>query len=339
MLMALRESQAPALFGAAKSVGTGGGRTDLTDASAGAISSLAELGLGVEAPDVGTLRESSPKRLSSAMDDEEQCRTAAEILSVMALVDGDLDAARIGTVMDFADDLGVSGAWLDDLAASVKPDLEPVIADMNDHNLRSITEGHTDLASVGDLDRWFAPYDVTTDETLAARYDDLEKLPPGTLGREVWSFYDTHGTPMPGRPHGVNEAFGTPHASAHLISGYDTTPQGEMLVSTFTSRMHPVFPMSGHVLPVIYSWHLGIECNALAGWDRGALDPAKFWVAWDRGHHASGDTFRDDFSMLDHAEEPIEAVRRSFDVPRLDPAYAASGDAAGDEANERQPAA
>src|SRR5215475_1846561 len=162
MLMALSESQAPALFGAAKAVGTGGGRSNLTDASADAISSLAQLGFGVDAPDIGTLRESSPKRLTAAMADEEQCRTAAEILSVMALVDGDLDASRIGTVMDFADDLGVTGPWLDDLAssASVKPDLEPVIADMNDHNLRSITNGRVDRATVGDVDQWFAPYDA-----------------------------------------------------------------------------------------------------------------------------------------------------------------------------------
>jgi hypothetical protein len=328
MLMALSEGQAPALFGAAKAVGTGGGHGDLTDASADAISSLAQLGFGVDAPDIGTLRESSPKRLTAAMADDEQCRTAAEILSVMALVDGNLDESRIGTVMDFADDLGVAGPWLNDLAASasasVKPDLEPVIADMNDHNLRSITNGQVDRTTVGDVDRWFAPYDANADEALAERYDNLQTLPGGTLGREVWSFYDAHDSAMPGRPGGVNEEFGTPHASAHLISGYDTTPQGEMLVSTFTSRMHPVFPMSGHVLPVIYSWHLGIECNALAGSDTGALDPAKFWVAWNRGRHATGDTFGDDFVMWDHAEETIDRVRDSFDVPPLDRVYAAA---------------
>ena len=72
----------------------------------------------------------------------------------------------------------------------------------------------------------------------------------------------------------MNEMFGTPHDCTHVIWGYDTTPQGELLVSTFTSRMHPVFPMAGHVLPVIYSWHVGIEFNKLAGSYKGALDPA-----------------------------------------------------------------
>ena len=41
------------------------------------------------------------------------------------------------------------------------------------------------------------------------------------------------------------------HDSTHVLSGYDTSPQGELLVSTFTAGMHPHEPMSGHILPVI----------------------------------------------------------------------------------------
>ena len=82
--------------------------------------------------------------------------------------------------------------------------------------------------------------------------------------------------------------------------------------------------MSGHVLPVIYSWHLGIECNDLAGSYTGALDPAKFWMAWDRGRHASGDTFGQEFTIWEQAEKSLDDVRDAFDVEPLDPAFAAS---------------
>jgi len=324
MLMALDDRQAPALFGAAKAVGTGGGRSDLSDATAGAISSFAHFGLGVDTPDIGTLREASPSRLGAAMDDSDQCRDAMDVLGVMALVDGTLDAARIETVRDYAAKLDVDDAWLDDLENSLDPDLEPVIADMNDHNLRSITNDRVDLADVGDVERWFRPYADDPDALLAERYADLETLPDGTFGKDVWSFYDRHDFALPGAPGAVNESFGTPHASAHVLAGYDTTPQGEMLVSAFTSRMHPVFPMSGHVLPVIYSWHLGIECNDLAGSYTGALDPAKFWMAWDRGRRASGDTFGQEFTIWDQAEKSLDDVRDAFDVQTLDPAFAAS---------------
>jgi hypothetical protein len=43
--------------------------------------------------------------------------------------------------------------------------------------------------------------------------------------------------------------------------------------------MHSQEPMSGHILPVIMSWHLGIELVHLAGSSTGQLDPEKFWLA------------------------------------------------------------
>ncbi len=92
--------------------------------------------------------------------------------------------------------------------------------------------------------------------------------------------------------------------------------------------MHPVYPMDGHILPVIYSWHLGIEFNKLAGSYRGALDPAKFWVAWDRGLQTTGDTFAADFTLWDHVEEPFEDVREAFGVVPLDIRHAASSEGA-----------
>lgn len=325
MLLAVDDAAATVFLGAAKAVGTRGGRGQISDESAAAVQSLAGLGLGVDAPDVATLAESTPGHLAAALTETDQCTTSVEILAVMALVDGALDPARISSVLDYADALDVDDDWLSDLAMSLEPDLSPVIADMDDKNLRSITDGRLDLSRIDDIDRWLMPYEEDdVDPALADRYQDLASLPTGTFGHDFWAFYDRHHFAFPGQPDAVNEVFGMPHASAHVISGYDTTPQGEMLVSTFTSRMHPVYPMSGHVLPVIYSWHLGIEFNELAGSYQGALDPAKLWVAWGRGRHCQGDTFDESFSLWDQAEMPVDRVRDSLDVTPLDPVDAAS---------------
>ena len=101
------------------------------------------------------------------------------------------------------------------------------------------------------------------------------------FGRAFWTHYRSNGYPFPGEPEGLNERFATPHDSTHVLSGYDTTPRGEVLVSTFTAAMHRREPMSGHILPVIFSWHLGIQLNAVAKHATGALDPEAFWLAWD----------------------------------------------------------
>lgn len=317
------------LLGAARMVAAGGAEGSLSDAAAGAVTSLAVLGLGVEAPDLSALPANGPPGLAHALDYAEQVVTSIEILAVMALVDGTLDATRIGQVVAFADGLGFHPDWLDDLTLSLADDLTPVIEDMGSRNLRSVTDGRLDLTAVDDINHWLEPYSGDSrDDQLALRYRQLSELPPGSLGHEFWSFYDRHHFAFPGQPGAVNEIFGTPHDCTHLISGYDTTPQGELLVSTFTSRMHPIFPMPGHVLPVIYSWHLGIEFNTLAGSYRGALDPAKFWVAWDRGLRATADTFDSNFDFWDHVEVPLTGIRESFGVSQLDPAHAASSQGA-----------
>lgn len=324
MILDLDEPVAQLLLGAARSVATAGGSAPLSDRAAGAIASLASLALGAGPPDLGADDPVDPVTLASALDDDDRAATAAELLGVVALVDGSLDRGRIDQVAGFAGAMGVQDHWLADLVQSLEPDLGPVIADMGDRNLRSVTDGRLGVAEIGDVDAWLLPYGGDgADPDLAARYRALGDGHEGTLGHAFWSFYDRHGFAFPGEPGAVNEVFGTPHDTTHVLSGYDTSPQGELLVSTFTSRMHPIHPMEGHVLPVIYSWHLGIEFNKLAGSYRGALDAPKFWVAWERGLRTTGDAFAEGFRFWDHVSEPIDGVREAFGIPALDPAHAA----------------
>jgi ubiquinone biosynthesis protein Coq4 len=167
------------------------------------------------------------------------------------------------------------------------------------------------------------PYRQQADLDLASRYQALGELAPGTFGRAFWEIYQKNGYAFPGQEQGVNARFGTPHDSTHVLSGYDTSPQGEILVSTFTAGMHPQQPMEGHILPVLFSWHLGIEINAFAKSAQGQLDVEKFWVAWARGSQMETDLFARDWNFWDVIEEPVEAVRKRYRVPGLDPRHAA----------------
>ena len=88
--------------------------------------------------------------------------------------------------------------------------------------------------------------------------------------------------------------------------------------------MHPLEPMAGHILPVIFSWHLGIELNPVAGSWTGALHPRKFWVAWERGAETTGDPFSADWDFWAHAEAALEDIERRLHIPPLDPADAAT---------------
>ena len=85
--------------------------------------------------------------------------------------------------------------------------------------------------------------------------------------------------------------------------------------STFTAAMHRNEAMSGHVLPVLFSWHLGIALNEVAGAAQGALDPQEFWHAWAAGASAKVDTFASDWDFWSCAGEPLVALRERWSIP------------------------
>ena len=117
------------------------------------------------------------------------------------------------------------------------------IADMTRKNFDSIISRSSEGL---DPSAWIRPYaGDKADPALVARYEALGKLPQNSFGKALWDFDKKNGYPFPGDPTALNAAFGTPHNSTHVISGYDTSARGEILVSTFTAGMHPINPMSG----------------------------------------------------------------------------------------------
>ncbi len=218
--------------------------------------------------------------------------------------------------------MGVREDAVRQLAEVGRGHLAWVRADVARQNLRSITG--LDLHE--SIDEWILPYrGAHADPALAARYRAFASLPAGTLGRTFFDFYRDNGFAFAGEPTGLNQRFAAPHDSTHILSGYDTSPQGELLVSTFTAGMHPREPMSGHILPVILSWHLGLELAKLPGEVKGQLDPAKFWNAWERGSQVAVDVFGDAWSLWQAAARPLAEMRAEYRVPPLDPAFAAGG--------------
>lgn len=301
-------AEAGAILAAMRDVAAPGGRPP-TEAVGIALASAGHWMLGLDRPvDVVGLPSSTPAGLAEALSDRRLRADAASLLAVMAFVDGDLDSARLGRVLEYADALGVHDGYVDEIAAAARGSLEWALAHMVRDNMESITGKpwgeHDDVAA------WLLPYrGVAADPVLAARYRALAELPENTFGRAFLEHFDANGYAVPGEPDALNERFGTPHDSTHVLSGYDTSPRGEILVSTFTAAMHPVHPISGHVLPVIFSWHLDVELNDVAKSAHGALDPAEFWHAWARGERMREDVFAAGWDFWAWVAEPLEDLR------------------------------
>jgi hypothetical protein len=259
-------------------------------------------------PDVAALTPPQPDELATLKAKPDLATEAVRFATVMAFVDGTLDNAKLAAVLQLADVLGVTTDFVHDIAQIAHGHLRDATAHMIRANLESITG--KPWTSDGDAAAWFQPYKgANADPALAARFRALADLPGDTFGHAFAIFYISQKYAFPGEEQALNFTFATAHDSAHLLAGYDTTPRGELLVSTFTAAMHRKEAMSGHVLPVLFSWHLGIELNEVAGAAKGALDPHEFWHAWARGEAMKVDLFAPEWDFWAATPQPIDQIR------------------------------
>jgi tellurite resistance protein len=256
--------------------------------------------------DASTMTAPAAADLQLLAADPALANEAVSFATVMAFVDGTLDNKKLTAVLALAAKLGVKQDFVDDVAKLAQGHLHDATAHMIRANLESVI-GHP--VAAGD-ETWFLPYKNKADPALAARFHALANLPANSFGNAFATFYKANKYAFPGEPTGLNFTFAAPHDSSHVLAGYDTSPRGELLVSTFTAAMHRKEAMAGHVLPVILSFHLGITLvSDVAGSARGALDPKEFWHAWARGEAVTTDLFGPSFDFWAATAEPIDALR------------------------------
>ena len=263
--------------------------------------------------DIDTLPAVAPNDFVAALKGEnELAREGLKYLAIMALVDGSLDHRKLARVLEYARALDIEADYLTDLVEAASGHLAWATADMWRKNFDSIIS----RPSKGlDPNIWIRPYvGDNADSALVARYEALGKLPQKTFGRTLWEFDKANGYPFPGDPQALNATFGTPHDSTHVISGYDTSARGELLVSTFTAGMHPINPMSGHILPVIFFFHFGEQLNDVGHAGKGGLDPDEFWHAWARGKAMTVDIFKPGWDVWEWVERDLDQLRRDWNV-------------------------
>ncbi|MDP1751906.1 MAG: hypothetical protein Q8L22_20845 [Reyranella sp.] len=263
--------------------------------------------------DISTLPAAEPADLVATLKDRELAAEAVKYLAIMVMVDDVLDRDKLARVLQYARALDIEANYLTEMVEAASGHLEWVVTDMTMRNAGSIASGA--WGNRPDPAKWILPYaGDKADPVLVARYDALGKLPQNTFGKALWDFDKKNGYPFPGDPSALNAIFATPHDATHVISGYDTSYRGEILVSTFTAAMHLINPMAGHILPVIFNGHLGIKFNDVATPAKGGLDVDEFWHAWARGRDMTVDIFAPGWSAWDWVERDLEELRRDWNI-------------------------
>ena len=301
-----------AILGAMRGVGEAHHAT-LTGADRRTLAATAQIAFGRMELDVTAVAAVTPEQLAAATLSEDEATQAVRMLAVMALVDGRLDEGKTDLVRAYADALGQQPGFVAILARAAAA--EVAAAAMIRRNAESFP--HLDLAGLEqNAIAPFLPYrGGREDPALEARYLALQEQPMGTFGRAFFDHFRRNGFAFPGNPNGLAEGFTTPHDSSHVLSGYSTSQQGELCVSTFIGAMHPDHPMAAEVLPVLFSWHLGIKLNDIAMSSTGAFEPHKFWTAWDRGAATTVDVVDADWDFWAATVVGLQELREAYGVP------------------------
>jgi len=309
---AVGHRESDAILGAMRQVALAGGRALSYADTASILAAGHYLLRRRDLADLGTLPAVEPADLVATLEDRALAEEAVKYLAIMAMVDGTLDTVKLKRVLDYSRALDVEADYLTDLVEAASGHLAWATADMWRKNFDSVLS----RSSQGlDPDAWIRPYaGANADPALVARYEALGRLPQNTFGKALWDFDKTNGYPFPGDPAALNAAFGTAHDSTHVISGYDTSARGELLVSTFTAGMHPINPMSGHILPVIFFFHFGEQLNDVGHAGKGGLDPDEFWHAWARGAEMTADLFDPKWNVWDWVAHDLDELRRRWTV-------------------------
>jgi len=312
LISSANREQIVAILGAMRAISEAGRGAAAADQTA--ISAAARYLFGYDgAVDPQAAPVVSPDALAMALADSNLAGDAAKFLTIMAMIDAPIDDAKFAAVLTYAGKLGINARYLNEIAEAARQHLQEALADMTRANMASISNHPW---TGGDAGAWLMPYQgKAADPALAARFTTLKDLHRKTFGYQFWAHFNRNGYAFPGDPKGLNAAFSLPHDTVHVMTGYDTAARGEILASTFTASMHRSFPMAGHILPVIFSWHLNVEINKVAGAYAGALDPVEVWRAYAAGAQCKVDTFAPDWNFWDYVAQPIDDLRQEWNIP------------------------
>jgi hypothetical protein len=313
---------AEAVLGAMRAVALEHGGPGLTEMDRETIGSAATIVFGLRGVDVDAVAPIDPAGLAAATGDAEEAGRAIRMLAVMSLADGEIDAEKTALVRAYAMALGIEDDYLGILTEAAADEIAQAAACMVRKNAESFPHVDASRLSISAIAPFF-PYKEAADPELEARYKTLGELAPGTFGHAFFDHFHKNGFFFPGNPNGLAEGFTTPHDSSHVLSGYSTSEGGEICVSTFIGAMHPDHPMAAEVLPVIFSWHLGVKLNDIANSTTGVFEPRHFWTAWERGAATTVDVVDTDWDFWGATTVPLEELRASYGVPPVDPAMLA----------------
>ena len=262
--------------------------------------------------DVDALAPIEPEELAARLQDPEARKAFVQRLVILSTLDGEVTKDEVGVIEAFA--------------AALEVDERAV------KNIRQISEGYARLVAFDLGRRSFMPallkqiwrergvrglWQIVrtlagrTDPEAAAEFERLGTLPEGTLGRATFQHFVDNGFAYPGQKYGAPMAFMF-HDLGHVLGGYGTTPDQELLVAGFQAGYMDTDGLVMYLM-IALMFQLAVEPVAkMRGVPavKGALDIERFLAAVERGRAMKVSLM--DWDPWPHMARPLDEVREEL---------------------------
>jgi len=227
------EDQVKPLFSAVLGALTwsGGGPTEL---QLDLLQSLLNAFASGPAQVVREFSPSSPETARAELGDTHLLKQCVNLVSILEFTMHPLPVGLEKHAEQYLRELGTEPRFLDILRDTSEDHMLRLHADLmrnswyTEQTIKGMFTGHMKELLRSKL----AYYSVGRDEALAAKWEGLRDCPEGSWGHGVAQFYDMHEFAFPGEPTGIYE-IGALHDWVHVLTDYDTSPEGEIDVFAF----------------------------------------------------------------------------------------------------------
>lgn len=265
--------------------------------------------------DLDTLTPLTPEALAQQLSDPIWRERILRGMTVVALMDGQLNEERLAYLRRAAAALGVGEAVVNTYANLVHERMGLVRLDMARRGF--LAGAVRDFLGRGRLEAamQLARYALKqNDPALAARYRALGTLPAGTLGHAYIQFINTNGFSVPGEPGGPPPPIAR-HDCMHVLGGYGTTAAEEGGVAGLQAGMSHTSDPFFSILLVLAEFQLGRSVVPIETGDHQQdLDPDVLFQGLERGlqmnHNLIGD-----WDLFADAAAPVEELRQRYGIP------------------------
>ncbi|MGE0467900.1 MAG: hypothetical protein AB7L09_09545 [Nitrospira sp.] len=263
--------------------------------------------------DLEQLAPIAPMELARAFPDPQLRRQLVQGLVIMTLIDGKASPNETAHVEQFAQALEVDPPEVKNLRHVLKGEILQLRLDLvRRFWLRQKVTDVWNKEGIRGLSKFvrgmMGRYE---NKELAARYQELEHCPPGSLGRSLWEYWHENGFALPGQKGGAPEQI-VFHDCAHVLSGYGTAPEEEVQVACFSAGFQRREPWM-FVFFVLLQFHVGIRMTPITKARTGLFDPLKAMIAIRRGAAMDVD-LNDGWDYWPVMNEQVEELRRRYNI-------------------------